>query len=185
MFDFRDTDPSLLTSDQTILQVSSSLQQDSRFFSVKTGESVTLQCFRDPDTPARAYWYKLTLRQKPQLISTVFKYDPNGTFHREFKDDPRFTLDTKGNLNNLKITNLQPSDSATYFCITGNSYKIEFDGGTVIHVEGSGLNIQALTEPIFNFFYISKFLFLLTCFRVLMTNCLLSRRHALRVLRVF
>uniref|UniRef100_M4AA61 Ig-like domain-containing protein n=1 Tax=Xiphophorus maculatus TaxID=8083 RepID=M4AA61_XIPMA len=126
--------------------VSSSLQQDSRFISVKTGESVTLQCFRDPDTPARAYWYKLTLRQKPQLISTVFKYDPNGTFHREFKDNPRFTLDTKGNLNNLKITNLQPSDSATYYCVTGHSFKTEFDGGTVIHVEGSGLNIQALVQ---------------------------------------
>ncbi|XP_032440197.1 V-set and immunoglobulin domain-containing protein 1-like [Xiphophorus hellerii] len=136
----------LLKLDQAILQVSSSVQQDSRFVSVKAGESVTLQCFRDPDTPARAYWYKLTLRQKPQLISTVFKYDPNGTFHREFKDNPRFTLDTKGNLNNLKITNLQPSDSATYFCVTGHSYKIEFDGGTVIHVEGSGLNIQALVQ---------------------------------------
>ncbi|XP_023201561.1 V-set and immunoglobulin domain-containing protein 1-like [Xiphophorus maculatus] len=136
----------LLKLDQTILQVSSSLQQDSRFISVKTGESVTLQCFRDPDTPARAYWYKLTLRQKPQLISTVFKYDPNGTFHREFKDNPRFTLDTKGNLNNLKITNLQPSDSATYYCVTGHSFKTEFDGGTVIHVEGSGLNIQALVQ---------------------------------------
>uniref|UniRef100_A0A3P9Q752 Ig-like domain-containing protein n=1 Tax=Poecilia reticulata TaxID=8081 RepID=A0A3P9Q752_POERE len=130
----------------TVPQVSSSVQQDTRFVSVKAGESVTLQCFRDPDTPARAYWYKVTLRQKPQLISTVFKYDPEGTFQREFKNNPRFTLDTKGNLNNLRITNLQPSDSATYYCVTGHSFKIEFDGGTIIHVEESGLNIQALVQ---------------------------------------
>uniref|UniRef100_A0A3B5QTK1 Ig-like domain-containing protein n=1 Tax=Xiphophorus maculatus TaxID=8083 RepID=A0A3B5QTK1_XIPMA len=129
-----------------ILQVSSSLQQDSRFISVKTGESVTLQCFCDPTTTSKFSWYKLSFGQKPKLISTVFKYDPNGTFHREFKDNPRFTLNTTANLNNLKITNLQPSDSATYFCITGYSYKIEIDGGTVIHVEGSGLNIQALVQ---------------------------------------
>uniref|UniRef100_A0A087YET9 Ig-like domain-containing protein n=1 Tax=Poecilia formosa TaxID=48698 RepID=A0A087YET9_POEFO len=129
----------------TVHQVSS-VQQDSRFVSVKAGESVTLQCFRDPDTAARAYWYKVTLRQKPQLISTVFKYDPKGTFQREFKDNPRFTLETKGNLNNLRITNLQPSDSATYYCVTGHSFKIEFDGGTVIHVQESGLNIQALID---------------------------------------
>ncbi|XP_054914478.1 V-set and immunoglobulin domain-containing protein 1-like [Poeciliopsis prolifica] len=131
---------------QTILQVSSSVQQDSRFVSVKAGESVTLQCFRDLDTAARAYWYKLTMSQKPQLISTVFKYDPNGTFHNEFKDNPRFTIDAKGNQNNLKITNLQPSDSGIYYCVTGHSYKIEFDWGTIIHVNGSGLNIQALVQ---------------------------------------
>ncbi|XP_023201560.1 V-set and immunoglobulin domain-containing protein 1-like [Xiphophorus maculatus] len=135
-----------LRFDQAILQVSSSLQQDSRFISVKTGESVTLQCFCDPTTTSKFSWYKLSFGQKPKLISTVFKYDPNGTFHREFKDNPRFTLNTTANLNNLKITNLQPSDSATYFCITGYSYKIEIDGGTVIHVEGSGLNIQALVQ---------------------------------------
>ncbi|XP_043954250.1 V-set and immunoglobulin domain-containing protein 1-like [Gambusia affinis] len=136
----------LLQIAQTFLQVSSSLQQDSRLVSVKAGESVTLQCFRDPDTAARSYWYKLTLRQKPQLISTVYKYDPNGVLHGEFKDNPRFTLDTKGNLNNLKITNLQPSDSGIYFCVTGHSFKIEFDGGTVVHVEESRLNFQASVQ---------------------------------------
>uniref|UniRef100_A0A3B5RBD5 Ig-like domain-containing protein n=1 Tax=Xiphophorus maculatus TaxID=8083 RepID=A0A3B5RBD5_XIPMA len=130
----------------TILQVSSSLEQGSRFVSVKAGESVTLQCFHDPTTTSKFSWYKLSLGQKPKLISTVFKYDPNASFHNEFKDNPRFTLDTKGNLNNLKITNLQPSDSGIYFCVTGNSFKTEFNGGTVIHVEESGLNLQALVQ---------------------------------------
>ncbi|XP_023201562.1 V-set and immunoglobulin domain-containing protein 1-like [Xiphophorus maculatus] len=136
----------LLRFDQTILQVSSSLEQGSRFVSVKAGESVTLQCFHDPTTTSKFSWYKLSLGQKPKLISTVFKYDPNASFHNEFKDNPRFTLDTKGNLNNLKITNLQPSDSGIYFCVTGNSFKTEFNGGTVIHVEESGLNLQALVQ---------------------------------------
>ncbi|KAM4714154.1 uncharacterized protein FYW61_019221 [Anableps anableps] len=131
---------------QTSHRVSSSVQRDSRFVSVKAGESVTLQCFHDPDVAAKFYWYKLTLGQKPQLISTVYKYDSKGTFHNEFKDNPRLTLDTKRHQNNLKITNLHISDSGTYYCVTGHSFKIEFDEGIIIHVEGSGLNIQALVQ---------------------------------------
>ncbi|XP_043954246.1 V-set and immunoglobulin domain-containing protein 1-like [Gambusia affinis] len=130
---------------QTFLQVSSSLQQVSRFVSVKAGESVTLQCFCDPNTTSKFSWFKLSFGQKPKLISIAYKYNP-GSFYNEFKDNPRFTQDNKGNLNNLKITNLQPSDSGIYFCITGNSNKIEFDGGTVVHVEESRLNFQASVQ---------------------------------------
>uniref|UniRef100_A0A3P9Q704 Ig-like domain-containing protein n=1 Tax=Poecilia reticulata TaxID=8081 RepID=A0A3P9Q704_POERE len=137
--------PSLLTSAQTIYQVSSSVQQGSRFVSVKAGESVTVQCFYNPNLTSKFDWYKLSFGQKPKLISTAYKYE-RGTFYNEFKDNPRFTLDTKGNLSNLRITNLQPSDSATYFCISGHSYKTKFDGGTVIHVQESVLNVQALID---------------------------------------
>uniref|UniRef100_A0A3P9Q7L5 Uncharacterized LOC103472723 n=1 Tax=Poecilia reticulata TaxID=8081 RepID=A0A3P9Q7L5_POERE len=131
---------------QTVHQVSSSVQQGSRFFSVKAGENVTVQCFHDPNSSSKFNWYKLTLGQKPQLISTVYKLGSNGAFYDEFKDNPRFMVNTKGNQKNLRITNLQPSDSAIYYCITGNSFKLEFDWGTIIHVEGSGLNIQALID---------------------------------------
>ncbi|XP_008420821.1 V-set and immunoglobulin domain-containing protein 2-like [Poecilia reticulata] len=130
---------------QTIYQVSSSVQQGSRFVSVKAGESVTVQCFYNPNLTSKFDWYKLSFGQKPKLISTAYKYE-RGTFYNEFKDNPRFTLDTKGNLSNLRITNLQPSDSATYFCISGHSYKTKFDGGTVIHVQESVLNVQALID---------------------------------------
>uniref|UniRef100_A0A3B3VYZ6 Ig-like domain-containing protein n=1 Tax=Poecilia latipinna TaxID=48699 RepID=A0A3B3VYZ6_9TELE len=136
---------SLLISAQTVHQVSSSVQQGSRFVSVKAGESVTVQCFYDPQSTSKFNWYKLSFGQKPKPICTAYKYG-NGTFYNEFKDNPRFTLDTEGHLSNLRIANLQPSDSATYFCITGHSYKIEFDGGTVIHVQESVLNMQALID---------------------------------------
>uniref|UniRef100_A0A3B3WKW5 Ig-like domain-containing protein n=1 Tax=Poecilia mexicana TaxID=48701 RepID=A0A3B3WKW5_9TELE len=137
--------PSLLISAQTVHQVSSSVQQGSRFVSVKAGESVTVQCFYNPKSTSKINWYKLSFGQKPKPICTAYKYE-NGTFYNEFKDNPRFTLDTEEHLSNLRIANLQPSDSAIYFCITGHSYKIEFDGGTVIHVQESVLNIQALID---------------------------------------
>ncbi|XP_014862423.1 PREDICTED: high affinity immunoglobulin alpha and immunoglobulin mu Fc receptor [Poecilia mexicana] len=130
---------------QTVHQVSSSVQQGSRFVSVKAGESVTVQCFYNPKSTSKINWYKLSFGQKPKPICTAYKYE-NGTFYNEFKDNPRFTLDTEEHLSNLRIANLQPSDSAIYFCITGHSYKIEFDGGTVIHVQESVLNIQALID---------------------------------------
>uniref|UniRef100_A0A3B3WKW7 Ig-like domain-containing protein n=1 Tax=Poecilia mexicana TaxID=48701 RepID=A0A3B3WKW7_9TELE len=129
----------------TVHQVSSSVQQGSRFVSVKAGESVTVQCFYNPKSTSKINWYKLSFGQKPKPICTAYKYE-NGTFYNEFKDNPRFTLDTEEHLSNLRIANLQPSDSAIYFCITGHSYKIEFDGGTVIHVQESVLNIQALID---------------------------------------
>ncbi|MEQ2217788.1 hypothetical protein XENOCAPTIV_022674, partial [Xenoophorus captivus] len=46
----------------------------------------------------------------------------------------------------LKFLFLLKIDSATYYCIAGSSYKIEFDGGTIVHVEGSGLNIQTSVQ---------------------------------------
>ncbi|XP_021164868.2 uncharacterized protein LOC105915692 [Fundulus heteroclitus] len=137
---------SLLTSAQTSHQACSSIQQDKRFISANVGESVILQCFHDPDAAARFHWYKVALDQKPQLISTVYKYNSNGTFYNEFKNNPRFTLDSKTHRNYLKITNLRTSDSATYYCITRTTYKIEFDRGTIIYVKGSELNIQTVVQ---------------------------------------
>ncbi|XP_078101818.1 uncharacterized protein LOC144514963 isoform X2 [Sander vitreus] len=76
-------------------KLSSSLHQESSFVSAKTGDNFTLRCFYESDVASRFYWYKQTLGQKPKLISTFYKYETNGIFHDEFKNDPRFTLDTE------------------------------------------------------------------------------------------
>ncbi|XP_067435549.1 uncharacterized protein [Thunnus thynnus] len=127
-------------------QKSSSSHQESSFVSANVGESLTLQCFYDPDATTRLYWYKQTLGQKPRLMSTLFAFNKNGTFLHEFKDNPRFTLDTENNKNHLMISDLRISDSATYYCARRFSLMIEFEEGTVVSVKGSGLNIQALVH---------------------------------------
>ncbi|XP_038587117.1 immunoglobulin kappa light chain-like [Micropterus salmoides] len=136
----------------TELKVSSSVRQTSGFVSVYVGDEVTLQCFYEGDA-ARLYWYKQTLGQKPRLISTFYKYDKNGTFHDEFKNNPRFTLDTETGQNHLKISNLRVSDAATYYCASSYTFIFEFAEGTTVSVKASGLKVpasvlQSASEPI-------------------------------------
>ncbi|XP_013129969.2 uncharacterized protein LOC100690577 [Oreochromis niloticus] len=126
----------------TNLQLSSNVRQESGFISANVGDNVTLRCFYEGDVAAMFYWYKQTLGQKPKLISSFYKHDINGTFNGEFKNNPRFSLDSKNGKNHLTISNIQMSDSATYYCISCYAYKFEFAEGTSIHVKGSGLNLQ-------------------------------------------
>uniref|UniRef100_A0A4W6CVP1 Ig-like domain-containing protein n=1 Tax=Lates calcarifer TaxID=8187 RepID=A0A4W6CVP1_LATCA len=130
----------------TEVKFSSSVRQDTRFISVKTGDNLTLHCFREGDVASRYYWYKQTLGQKLRLISSFYKFDKNGTFHDEFKKDTRLTLDTGVGKNHLKITDLHISDSATYYCASSYSYKFVFAEGTTVSVKDLGLNIQALVH---------------------------------------
>ncbi|XP_078137836.1 uncharacterized protein LOC144537857 [Centroberyx gerrardi] len=127
----------------TTLKQSSSVRQESGLVSVNVGDNVTLQCFCEGDVAAKFYWYKQTLGQRPKLMSTFYKYDKNGSFHDEFKDNPRFILDTGNGKNHLKISDLRLSDSATYFCASSYSFKFEFAEGAILSVKGSGSNIQA------------------------------------------
>ncbi|XP_053199018.1 uncharacterized protein LOC128383417 [Scomber japonicus] len=131
---------------QATNEKSSSSQQESSFISANVGESLTLQCFYKDDSATRVYWYKQTLGQKPRLMSTLYVFNEHGTFHDEFEHNPRFKLDTKSGKNHLTITDLDISDSATYYCATRASFEIEFVDGTIVSVMGSGLNIQALVH---------------------------------------
>ncbi|XP_073330780.1 uncharacterized protein [Pagrus major] len=114
-----------------------------RFVSVETGDNLTLQCFYKTDVPARLYWHKQNVREIPRLISSYFKYDTDVTFYEEFKNNPRFTLDTKNGKNHLMITDLNIFDSATYYCLSLYTYNLQFVEGITVSVKGSGMNIPA------------------------------------------
>ncbi|XP_042258218.1 uncharacterized protein LOC121890030 [Thunnus maccoyii] len=126
----------------TSLNTSSSL----RFESVNVGEDVTLECFYKDNVAVMFYWYKQTLGQKPKLMSKFYKHDKNGTFQGEFKNNPRLELETSPGKNHMKISDVQISDSATYFCVAGYSYVYEFLESIIVGVKGSGSNIQALVH---------------------------------------
>uniref|UniRef100_A0A4W6DHM5 Ig-like domain-containing protein n=1 Tax=Lates calcarifer TaxID=8187 RepID=A0A4W6DHM5_LATCA len=66
--------------------------------------NVTLKCFYKGDVAAMFYWYKQTLGQKPRLVSSYYKHDKHGTFTEEFKNNTRFSLDTKDGKNHLTIS---------------------------------------------------------------------------------
>uniref|UniRef100_A0A3P8TQA6 Ig-like domain-containing protein n=1 Tax=Amphiprion percula TaxID=161767 RepID=A0A3P8TQA6_AMPPE len=127
------------------LKSTTTVRQEKRFIPANIGDDVTLKCFYDNDD-VKYYWYKQTLGQRLQLISAAYKFDKNGTFHDEFKNNPRFTLEIKSGTNHLKISYVQISDSATYFCASGNSLQLEFGEGTEVDVKGSSLNIKAFVH---------------------------------------
>uniref|UniRef100_A0A3P8TQJ7 Ig-like domain-containing protein n=1 Tax=Amphiprion percula TaxID=161767 RepID=A0A3P8TQJ7_AMPPE len=126
-------------------EIATTVRQEKRFIPANIGDDVTLKCFYDNDD-VKYYWYKQTLGQRLQLISAAYKFDKNGTFHDEFKNNPRFTLEIKSGTNHLKISYVQISDSATYFCASGNSLQLEFGEGTEVDVKGSSLNIKAFVH---------------------------------------
>uniref|UniRef100_A0A671XV52 Uncharacterized LOC115590181 n=2 Tax=Sparus aurata TaxID=8175 RepID=A0A671XV52_SPAAU len=128
----------------TVLKFSSSGHQERRFVSVTTGDKLILQClYKDDVVPPRLRWYKQTLRQNPRLISNYYKYEKNVTFYDEFKNNPRFTLDTENGKNHLMITDLNISDSATYFCLSFFANELTFLEDITVSVKGSGLNVPA------------------------------------------
>ncbi|XP_041821583.1 uncharacterized protein LOC121626904 [Chelmon rostratus] len=130
----------------TDLKSSSYELQEGGFVSANVGDSVTLQCFCTGTVLTKYYWFKQTLGQKPRLISTYYKYNKNVIFRDEFENNPRFTLDTETGHNHLKITDLQISDSATYYCTSSYSYRFEFTESIIVSVQGSGVNIPALVH---------------------------------------
>uniref|UniRef100_G3Q919 Ig-like domain-containing protein n=1 Tax=Gasterosteus aculeatus aculeatus TaxID=481459 RepID=G3Q919_GASAC len=126
------------------LKLSSPERQERGFMSVDVGHKITLQCFYQKNDGSWLNWYKQTLGQKPKLISTFYEFNKNGTFHHEFKNNPRFTLDTEKGQNHLTILDLKMSDTATYYCAFSTSNVLTFAEGTVVSVQGSGWTVPAL-----------------------------------------
>ncbi|XP_055360538.1 uncharacterized protein LOC114844155 isoform X2 [Betta splendens] len=123
-----------------------SIRQDGGLILADAGGTVTLRCFYECNTQAMFHWYKQTLGQKPNLISTFFVSDTTGTFQGDFKNNSRFLLETKNGTYHLTISDLCISDSATYFCASIFKYNFEFAEGVTVSVKGSDSNIPALVH---------------------------------------
>ncbi|XP_045081819.1 uncharacterized protein LOC121572587 [Coregonus clupeaformis] len=113
------------------------------------GETVTLHCFYKGNLARYFMWYKQTMGDNPQIVSTFYKYNKNATFYHAFKGNTRFSVQSGEGINHLKISDMQLSDSATYYC--GNSYanQVEFEEGAILIVKGSGSrNMSVLQQPV-------------------------------------
>ncbi|XP_077961809.1 immunoglobulin kappa light chain-like isoform X5 [Gasterosteus aculeatus] len=128
----------------TDLKLSSPVHQARRFASVGVGDKITLECFYQNKGGEWLFWFKQMFGQQPKLISNFYTYNKKENFHHEFENNPRFTLDNEKSHNHLTITNLNISDSATYYCAHSTSFLLTFAEGTVVSVQGSGWTVPAL-----------------------------------------
>nr|NP_001131061.1 novel immune-type receptor 1 [Oryzias latipes]ACB86909.1 novel immune-type receptor 1 isoform 1 [Oryzias latipes] len=131
---------------QRPLGSSSSAHQESVFLSAHIGETETLQCFYDGVYLRYILWYKHILGRNPKIIAYFTKYNPEKQISHEYQNNPRFTLKTSEQSSNLTISDLQPSDSATYFCITHHYTYLFSQTAFTVGVKGSGLTIQTSVD---------------------------------------
>uniref|UniRef100_A0A3P9MF04 Ig-like domain-containing protein n=1 Tax=Oryzias latipes TaxID=8090 RepID=A0A3P9MF04_ORYLA len=134
------------TAQSPPLGSSSSDHQESVFLSAHIGETVTLPCFYDRVYLRYILWYKHILGQKPKFIAYFNKYNPEKQIPHEYQNNPRFTLKTSDQSSNLTISDLNLSDSATYFCITHHYTYLFSQTAFTVDVKGSGLTIQTLVS---------------------------------------
>ncbi|XP_067117264.1 uncharacterized protein [Osmerus mordax] len=125
---------------------SSSIHPDSHLKSVDVGDTVTLHCFYKVTMSIHLSWYRQTLGDKPQLVSTL-KFGQQSRLHNQFKDNPRFSVHCGEN--HLNISDVQPSDSAMYFCCESseNYGMMEFADGVFLNVKGSNTN-EVVQQPV-------------------------------------
>uniref|UniRef100_A0A3P8Q9A2 Ig-like domain-containing protein n=1 Tax=Astatotilapia calliptera TaxID=8154 RepID=A0A3P8Q9A2_ASTCA len=135
------------TAQKNNLHLSSSVHEEARFISAKSGDRVTLHCYYEHNVAAIFYWYKQTLGEKPKLISTFYKSETNFVkFHGPFNNTTRFRLDNGNGKKHLIISDLSVSDSATYYCIRSYFYTSTFLETIIVSVNDSDLNVQALVH---------------------------------------
>ncbi|XP_045073582.1 uncharacterized protein LOC121572147 isoform X1 [Coregonus clupeaformis] len=128
---------------------SSSIRQDSVLISANVGDAVIVHCFYEGHMAMHFSWYKQPLGDKLQLLSTVYKFDRNATFYHEFKDNPRFSVENGQEKNHLRISDMQLSDSGTYYCGSAYGNKVELGEGAILIIKGSGSrNMSVLQQPV-------------------------------------
>ncbi|XP_078792197.1 uncharacterized protein LOC144987116 [Oryzias latipes] len=134
------------TSAQKNVLESSSVIQKGGFLSVSTGEAVTLECSYKGLDLTWIFWYKQTLGQRPEPISSFYTYASVLTFFDPFNNNPRFTLDTKNQNHHLRISDLQLSDSATYYCAARHATIVTFTEGVTVRVKGPGVTTKTSVD---------------------------------------
>uniref|UniRef100_A0A3B3QQI3 Ig-like domain-containing protein n=1 Tax=Paramormyrops kingsleyae TaxID=1676925 RepID=A0A3B3QQI3_9TELE len=102
---------------------------------VELGDNVTLTCFC-PEDGSFAVWFKQAVGQKPQLMAKAVDL-LSGEFYKEYKNIKRYSLQNAKGSFNLTISNVEPSDSAVYYCATVFLHEVTFGNGTFVIITDS------------------------------------------------
>ncbi|XP_073331720.1 uncharacterized protein [Pagrus major] len=118
---------------------STAVKQDTGVISTSVGDNVTLHCFYDSQVAMHFSWYRQTLGGGPELLTSIYKYDQPSKGIHQMEKHPRFSVQMKDGTNHLHISEVHISDSATYFCGSSHSNRVEFGEGVFLSVRGVNL----------------------------------------------
>nr|XP_046237551.1 uncharacterized protein LOC124055006 [Scatophagus argus] len=118
--------------------------QDSKVITAEVGETVTLKCLCQDDSVTFFFWYQQSLGGKPLIVSSRMKYSTKASIFPQYKE--RFRVEFEENFNNLIISHVQLSDSATYYCGILQLNTVEFGQGAFLHVKSSLSNTHAVVH---------------------------------------
>ncbi|KAJ0055991.1 hypothetical protein NL108_017224 [Boleophthalmus pectinirostris] len=111
------------------------------YISVNTGGNLTLECPHNSQV-FKYYWFKQGLGEIPRLVSVIYRGAYDRVLEDEIKNDPRFKLTIGENKNNVVISNVQLSDSGTYFCTMSYSMIFKFVQSITVFVKDPQLNVN-------------------------------------------
>lgn len=120
----------------------SDIIQDRGVITADVGQTVTLKCNYEGDAVTFFSWYQQKLGGQPFVISFLMKNNKNATISPRFIE--RFQVEGGIEHNHLKISDLRPSDSATYYCGVLEFSSVEFGPGLFLHVKPSLSDIRTL-----------------------------------------
>ncbi|XP_071334074.1 uncharacterized protein, partial [Trachinotus anak] len=126
---------------------SADVKQVTGVVSASVGDDVTLHCFYDSHVSMHFSWYRQTLGSGPELLSTIYRYDEPSEVLRRLEKNPRLSVQRGEGMNHLRISAVQFSDSATYFCGSSHSNIVEFGEGVFLSVKGARLQ-EIVQRPV-------------------------------------
>uniref|UniRef100_A0A3B4DTI1 Ig-like domain-containing protein n=1 Tax=Pygocentrus nattereri TaxID=42514 RepID=A0A3B4DTI1_PYGNA len=115
---------------------------------IQYGKEIILNCsFLSPDE-ATTTWFRHAPGEKPLLIASAYHYIP-AVYYNGFDKTGRFKVLKEKNSFNLRISNAEPSDSATYYCSVAYYTDTALADWTVLILKGrcSSLSLSAVLQP--------------------------------------
>ncbi|XP_070849507.1 immunoglobulin kappa light chain-like isoform X2 [Chaetodon trifascialis] len=122
----------------------SGIIQDSGVRTAVVGQTVTLKCACRDNAVTFFSWYQQTLGGKPLIISTRMRHNAEATINAPYKDRFKVTAESQTGINDLTISHVKLSDTATYYCGILEFNTIEFGQGVLLNVKTSLSNNQTV-----------------------------------------
>ncbi|XP_028284784.1 uncharacterized protein LOC114450695 isoform X1 [Parambassis ranga] len=127
--------------------LSGTVEQDTGVKSAAVGQNVTLHCFYKSQVAMHFSWYRQAIGGRPEVLSSLYKHEKPSEVYHWLEKNPRFSVMRMEGLNHLHISDVQVSDSATYYCGSSHSNMVEFGEGVFLSVEGTDRK-EIVQEPV-------------------------------------